>query len=506
MSPFPTGWHWMLPELWLGGFLLLFLGWELRFGTQRPETMGGIAAFGLLTAIPALVWQSLQGPTEVLGGMYRIDPLATFFKWIFLATALLVVLMTREGANRLGGPSAQAGRTPLGGRSLEESLAAAAAPASHGEFYLLLFTATLGMFFTAASANFLMLFVSLELIAISFYILTSYLKHRDSLEAGLKYLVLGSLASGLLLYGIALLYGFTGSLQLFTLRTLLQSLPTLSPPLLLGLMLALTGLFFKIAVVPFHLWVPDVYEGAPTPVTAFLSVGSKAAGFLVTLRLLHELFLPHTAQWSLLAAWIAALTILYGNLGAIPQRRMKRLLGYSSVGHAGYLLIGIAAGSHLGAAAVNFYLASYLVTNLAIFLVIAQFSRHVDSDEIRAYAGLSRRSPFLAAVMFLGLLSLAGVPPLSGFFGKFLLLLSAVWEGYLPLALVGAAAVVISLYYYLLIVKTLYADPAIEATPIPVTLSVRVALWLCLAGIVGMGIWQGPWLAFASAAARHWPL
>lgn len=467
----------MLPELWVGILAFILLVLDLKWEEKRPRMMGMIAILGLLPVFLILFWQTNLGTLEILGGMYRIDALALFFKGIFIATAILVLLMTREASGEM--------------------------TEGHGEFYLLTLLATLGMLFAASSANFLMLFVSLELIAISFYILTAFLKNNvGSLEAAIKYLILGSLASGVLLYGIAFIYGATGSLQLTEIRATLQTIETVPAGLTFGLLLVLGGILFKTAAVPFHLWVPDVYQGAPTPITAFLSVGSKATGFLVAFRVLHELFLPQAAQWSLLVAWLAGLTILYGNLGAIPQKNIKRLLGYSSIGHAGYLLIGIAAGTPLGAAAVNFYLLSYLVTNLAIFLVVVQFSKAVASDEIRDYAGLSRRCPFLAAVMLLGLLSLAGVPPLSGFFGKFLLLLSAVWEGYLWLAAVGAAAVVISLYYYLLIVKTMYFDKPQDESPIPVSLSVRVALTLCVAGMLGMGIWQEPFLTSASAAIQ----
>ena len=410
--------------------------------------------------------------------MYRIDPLSLFFKGIFVVTALLILLMTRELSHTI--------------------------ERGHGEFYLLILIATLGMFFVASAGNFLMLFVSLELITISFYVMTAYLKTDvRSLEAGLKYLILGALSSGFFLYGIAFLYGSTGSIQFGDVRVFLQNSPLLSPSLLFGLLLILGGILFKTAAVPFQLWVPDVYEGAPTSVVAFLSVGSKAAGFIVGLRIFHELFLPARAQWSALIACLAGLTILYGNLGAIPQKNVKRLFGYSSIGHAGYLFIGLATASGMGSMGVTFYLASYLVTNLAAFLVITAFSRQVGSDQIQAYAGLSQRSPFLAAAMFLSLLSLAGVPPLSGFFGKFLLLMSALWTGYFWLAMIGAAAVVISLFYYLSFVKTMYVDDPKDPTPIAVSFSTRLALLACIAGIFAIGIWQAPFLSLSIASIRN---
>jgi NADH-quinone oxidoreductase subunit N len=465
----------LLPEIWLGLLFALLLVLDLAWKEERSTLLGAVAALGLLPLLPILGWQVGLGDHELLGGMYRLDLLALFFKGIFAVAAVLVVLMTRE---------------------LDKTI-----PRGHGEFYLLILAATFGMFLAASAAHFVMLFVALELISITFYVLTAYLQNNmSSLESGMKYLVLGSLASGILLYGVAFIYGSTGSMQFGRIQALTSSAASLPAPLLFGLLLVVSGLLFKAAAVPFQLWVPDVYQGAPTPVAAFLSVGSKSAGFLVLFRVFQELFIFQWAQWTPLLVWVAGLTILYGNLGAIPQRNLKRLLGYSSIGHAGYLLIGLAAATQLGFTAVNFYLASYLFTNLAVFLVIAAFSRAVESDEIRAYAGLSKRSPFLAAAMFIALLSLAGVPPLAGFFGKFLLLMGAVAKGYLALAIIGAAAVVVSLYYYLQIVYTMYAEKPEDPSPIAVSLPVRLALWVCLAAMLGLGIWQGPLLQLSFAA------
>ena len=465
----------LLPEIWLSFLFALLLALDLVWKEDRSRTLGSVAALGMLPVFLLLAWQIGLKGGEFLGGMYRLDLLAVFFKGIFATAAVLVIVMTRE---------------------LDKTI-----PRGHGEFYLLILSATFGMFLAASAANFVMLFVALELISITFYVLTAYLQNNlNSLEAGMKYLVLGSLASGVLLYGTAFIYGSTGSMQFSHIQALLSSSTSLPVPLLFGLLMVIAGLLFKAAAVPFQLWVPDVYQGAPTPVAAFLSVGSKSAGFLVMFRVVQELFIGQAAQWAPLLVWVAGLTILYGNLGAIPQRNLKRLMGYSSIGHAGYLLIGIATASRLGSTAVNFYLASYLFTNLAVFLVIAAFSRQVGSDEIRAYAGLSKRSPFLAAAMFVALLSLAGVPPLAGFFGKFLLLMGAVAEGYIALAVIGAAAVVVSLYYYLQIVYTMYAEKPEEDSPIPVSLPVRLALWVCLAAMLGLGIWQAPLLQLSFAA------
>ncbi len=473
----PTNLWYLAPELWVTILAFLILLSDLAWKGKRAEDFTLGAAIALFPVIPILLWQASLGSQSVLGGMYRLDPLALFFKAIFIATTIFVLVMTREFA-----------------QALEKGKA---------EFTLLILLALVGMMLAASAGDFLMLFVSLELITISFYVMTAYLKtDLRSLEAGLKYLILGSIASGLFLYGIAFVYGSTGTTSFSTLRAALAEGGSLPPALLFGLILILAGVTFKAACVPLQLWVPDVYEGAPTPVTAFLSVGSKAAGFVVALRVFSELFLASARQWSEGIACLAGLTILYGNLCAIPQKNIKRLLGYSSIGHAGYILIGIAAASSLGSAAVHFYLAGYLASNLAIFLVISAFWRAVGSDEMADYAGLSKRSSFLAASMFLALLSLAGVPPLVGFFGKFLLLMSAIQEGFLWVAIAGAAAVVISLYYYLLLVKTMYADPPKDPTPIRVSLPVRLCLYACLAGMLGIGIFQEPFVKLSFAAVR----
>lgn len=473
----PT-WTLLLPEIWLGTVTVALLLLDLRGKHPSYSRLGPIAAAAIVPVFLFIVWQARSERLELLGGMYRLDSLACYFKGIFAAAALAVIGMTHQMQKRL--------------------------ERGQAEFYLLILTALLGMFFAASSADFLMLFVSLELIAISFYVLTAYLHtNLRSLEAGLKYLILGSLASAFTLYGIAFVYGSTGSTHFSAIQQAVRSQSFLSPALGFGLLMITAGVAFKIGAVPFQLWVPDVYEGAPTPVTAFLSVGSKAAGLVMAYRLFLELFQSQIPYWSFPLAVLSGATLLYGNLGAIPQRNIKRFLGYSSIGHAGYLLMGFAAGSPLGAAAASFYLLSYLFTNLAVFLVVVEFSRQTGTDSMSDYAGLAKRSPFLAAAMFLALLSLAGVPPLAGFFGKFLLLLAVLREGYLWLAVIGSAAVVISLYYYLSLVKTMYADPPKEATPLTVSPSVRAALLLCLAAMGVIGIFQGPFLNLSLHSIRH---
>lgn len=431
-----------------------------------------VALFGLIAFW--LCQHDLAGTT--FGGMFQMDSLAWFFKGFFLLAMVFVFAMTREFFKFL--------------------------PQRRNEFYLLLWLALLGMCLIASCADFLLLFISIEILTISLYVMTAYLRSsQHSIEAGMKYLILGSLASGLLLYGISFLYGVTHSTRFEVIQGYVQT-HAMDPTMLFALALIFSAVGFKIAAFPFQMWVPDVYQGAPTPVTALLSVGSKAAGFVILIRLFFGIFASWHGQWELVLAGLSAVTMCYGNLAAMFQTNIKRLLGYSSIGHAGYLLMGAAAGSALGASAINFYLLGYLFTNFAAFLVIILFFMAAKSDEIEDYAGLSKRSPFLAAALLIALVSLAGVPPLAGFFGKFTLLMATVQSGLVWLAFVAGINIVISFYYYLMVVKRLYVDPPRVTSPIHVPRSMQFFLWLTIAGIIGIGIFQGPFLDAAIAAVK----
>jgi NADH-quinone oxidoreductase subunit N len=332
--------------------------------------------------------------------------------------------------------------------------------------------------------------------------MTAYLKSdKLSIEAGMKYLILGSLASGFFLYGISFLYGTTHSTH-FSVVQSYCAIHAESAMMLFALVLIFAMVGFKIAAVPFHLWVADVYQGAPTPVTALLSVGSKAAGFIILVRLFFGVFGAWHIEWSMALAVLSAITMTYGNLVAMFQTNIKRLLGYSSISHAGYLLMGAAAGSALGASGINFYLLGYLFTNCAAFLVIIVFSLATDSDEIADYAGLSKRSNLLALTMLLALVSLAGMPPLAGFFGKFILLMAVIKSGYVWLALIAGVNMVISLYYYLMVAKRMYVDPPRNASPIAVPPGMQLLLAIAILGIVMIGTFQGPFLDAAMRAVQ----
>ena len=471
----------LFPEILAAAFFLLLLVRELLMpASDKKSTLvpGGLIAFiGALSLFLSLI--TLSGRTgTAMGGVFILDPLALFFKTFFSFTVMFILLMSQEFFRAHAGKS--------------------------GEFFLILFSSLIGLFFLVSSNDFLLLFISLEILTLSGYIMAAYSKQDlFSIESGLKYLILGSLASAFLIYGVSLLYVATGSTHLPEIRIAVMSPDQASPSLiLLGILFVLSGLCFKVASVPFQLWVPDVYEGAPTPVVAYLAVGSKAAGFAILMRLLFTVFLPLEPFRALLFATLAAMTLLYGNLGALVQTNIKRLFGYSSIAHAGYLLMGVAAGKEAGRAALLYYLIAYAVSNLAAFFVITLCEKEIQSNHITAYRGLAKRSPFLAGTLFIALLSLAGVPPLAGFFGKFLILLAAVKAHLGWLALLGALAVAVSLYYSLTIVRMMYFEESSSETPIHIPFAVRTALMLLVAGILIVGFWQTPFLGFALQAAQ----
>jgi len=419
-------------------------------------------------------------PETFFHGMYRLDAFALYFKRLFLGALAIVLVMSAEFSDRL-----------------ETGVV---------EFYVLLLLCGTGLMLLASVNDFILLFVALELVTITFYVLASFLRRQaQSLEAGTKYLILGALSSGFTVYGIAYIFGTTGTTNFDTLAALLRNgVP--GSAFTLGMLLVMTGLGFKIASVPFQIWAPDVYQGAPTPVTALLAVGSKAAGFALLLRVMLAGLLPIQNVWMPVILVLSGATLVYGNLGAISQRNIKRLLGYSSIGHAGYMLMGVAAVNQLGVQAVMFYLAQYAATNLCAFLAIVVATGATKSDEISSFAGLGKRSPILGVALFLSMASLAGVPPLSGFFGKFQLFAAVIQAAqtdsrFYVLALIGAGAVVVSLYYYFNVARAIYISEAQDTSPIPVSLPARAGLYVCMIAMIGLGIYQRPLVEAATLAA-----
>lgn len=477
-----TGLHLSLlvPEWTVLGVFLLLLTAEIFKSKTQETTLDDTRSYsitGFLGTTVVLIVSLLYLKTSefAFGGMYAADPLASFFKCFFVTVFFFVL--------------------PMGYAFFVNT------PFKVEEYYLILWTTLLGLFFLASANDLILIFITLEIVTLSFYILAAYQKTElASIEAGLKYLIIGSLASAFLIFGIALIYMASGETALPAIYEFFETEPR-NPLMTIGILFLISGLGFKVAAAPFHLWAPDVYQGAPAPTVAFLSVGSKAAGIFLLIRLLFGTFVPFQAERELLFSGFAAMTLLYGSLGALHQTNIKRLLGYSSIGHAGYLLIGIAAGEKSGVTSVLYYLMAYAVSNLAIFWVVVVASRRLKSDQIEAYRGLAKRSPFLAACLFLSVLSLAGVPPTAGFFGKFLILLAAVKSGLGWLALLGALGVAVSLYYYLNLVRVCYVDEPAYEEKIRVPLSYRLLMSLLMLGILGLGVWQKPFLRLAHYVA-----
>ena len=469
----------------IGLGLVLMLA-DLFVPAERRRFIG----YAAIVALGVLLVTSLSGNGScgqfgtAFGGMFVNDALSLFFKQLFIVAAILVLFMAAEFSDKL-------------------------AEGSVAEYYSLILFALAGMLFAASSNDFTMLFVSIELITITFYVLVSFQRSKlASLEAGVKYLILGALSSSFMVFGIALIWGTTGELNFTKLAAVAPQFAD-SQIFLLGVLLVLVGLGFKIAAFPFQIWAPDVYQGAPTPTTAFLAIGSKAAGFVLLLRVLFTAVPSVTAHWANLLIVISGITILYGNLCAIPQRNLKRLLGYSSVAHAGYLLLGVAALNASGQAAIMYYLAGYLFTVLAGFLVIALVLRQLDTEDISGLAGLSRRSPLLAATLTIAMVSLAGIPPLAGFFGKFLLFKAVIEtaqlthnHGYYCLAFTALIGVIISLYYYFGVIRAIYWSKNPEdLSPIELSAPAKAAIWACLAGIFWIGLFPNTMLNITNLAA-----
>ncbi|HEX3988213.1 MAG TPA: NADH-quinone oxidoreductase subunit N [Verrucomicrobiae bacterium] len=471
----------LAPEIAVVGLSLAILLIDLWTPQPSKHRLGWVALAGLIVILAATFLGDGAGSgTTGFHGMFVRDGLAMFFNRLFLISAVFVVLMGIEFG----------GRIAMG----------------IGEYYTVTLLALAGMMFAASANDFVMLFVALEMISISFYVLVSFQRSRmQSLEAGVKYLILSALSAAILVFGIALIFG-SGNRTGFAELSADSARVAGDKVFWLGLLLVLLGLAFKISSFPLQMWAPDVYQGAPTPVTAFLATGSKAAGFVMVLRVLFVAAPAISAQWEKLFMFAAGITILYGNLCAIPQRNLKRLLGYSSIANAGYMLLGVAALNAEGSAAVLYYLAGYLFTLAVAFAVICIVTR--DNDDIASLAGLNQRSPFLAVAMTLAVVSLAGIPPLAGFLGKFLLLRSVILRAsanpaYLWLTVVAIIGVVISLYYYFGVIRTIYwsADPA-DLSPITVSLPMKISLGVCVAAILYLGIFPGSVLASATEAVK----
>ncbi len=400
---------------------------------------------------------------------YTADRLAIFFKQFALLTTIFVLIMMIDYAPVL--------RNSFPGATLQSGL---------GEFIALPLFTCAGLMYLVSAIDFVFIFVALELVTISFYVLVSFTRRNPAtLEAGMKYFVLSALSTAFLVYGIAWILGATGQTNLYRLGAAVENGGN-SGAALLGMVLVLVAFGFKIAAVPFQIWVPDVYQGAPTPVTAYLSVGSKAAGFVVLIRVLQPFMnLPQTQR---LIFIIALLTLIYGNLAALPQTNLKRLLAYSSIAHAGYLLIGVVC---FDVRAITFYLVAYLLMTLLSFAVLTIVAQQT-GEEISDFDGLGKRSPFLAFAMLIGMISLAGVPFTAGFLGKFYIFYAAVSQRQIALVVVGVITVGCGFYYYLKVVRAMYWQSDAKVEPIPVNGLSRVAISALIVATIWFGVYPQP--------------
>ncbi|MBA7639702.1 NAD(P)H-quinone oxidoreductase subunit 2 [subsurface metagenome] len=477
----------LAPEISLAGTAIVVILLDLFIQRKGWLVIVSLAGLVVSAGLSLAMWGGSS--QAIFNNMLAVDNFALFFKLLFLGIAALVILASTDYVSKFA--------------------------RFQGEYYALVLLAALGMMLMAATTELISIYIALELTSICLYVLVGFLKDRKSSEASLKYLLLGAIASAVLLYGMALVFGFTGKTQLSEIAQVLQAMSpqTLlaSPALILGIVLLVAGFGFKIAAIPFHMWVPDVYEGAPTPITAYLSVASKAAGFAIILRVFYTAFgspeLLSQVNWGLIFAVLAAIGMTLGNIVAIPQTNIKRMLGYSSIAQAGYLMVGLATmglspvTDILGRSGLLFFLASYALTNLGAFIAIIAISNKLDSDKIDDYSGMGKRAPLLALALTLCLISLIGMPPAAGFMAKFYIFSGAVQHGLLWLVIIAVINSVISAYYYLRVVKVMWLGEPASEEKVPSSGALRLALSLSCLGVLLLGIIPGFVMRLAELAA-----
>ena len=474
------------PEMLLAalGLVVLLLGSMGGNEKQKSDRAVWISLLGLVgTAFyVTYLWGSLGGESRlILGDSFILDGFSFVWKIIVLAAVTIIILLSHrfvsDGNYRAG------------------------------EYYSLLLFAATGMLFMASGYSLLTIWISLELMALSSYVLAGYFKRElRSNEAAMKYFVLGALSSGVLLYGASLLYGATGTVQLDEMAIAIATNES-SMLVTLGWVMLAAGLLFKVAAVPFHVWTPDVYVGAPTPITAFLAVASKAASFAILVRIFYQGLPSLHLDWQLVLAAVSIATMVWGNVAALTQQNVKRMLAYSSIAHAGYILIGVLAISELGSWALVYYLLAYSFITLGTFATVIVLERKEYAGEtFEDYAGLASRSPFLAAMMLVFMLALTGIPPTGGFFGKFFLFAAAVQTGWTWVAIVGVLMSAVSLFYYFRVVMFMYQSSSTEDTPAPFREPALMgAIVLCCVVTLILGLYPGPFIDFAKAALLPLP-
>jgi len=434
-------------------------------GLQSPRLVLIVWASIAVVAAAAAATLALAGVVRpAYSGMFVVDGFASFFKVLFYLATALTLLLSRKYAEI---------------EKIERS-----------EYYVLLLFALSGMMIMASGLDLVSIYVGMELQALSIYVLTGFIRQeRRSNEAALKYLILGSVSSGIFLYGLSLVYGITGTTQLTDMAAALATGGAHDPALVLATVFLVTGLIFKVGAVPLHMWVPDVYEGAPTTITAFMSVGPKAAAFAILLRIFLDAMAPAADIWVVVVAVIAVLTMALGSFVALVQTNIKRMLAYSSIAHAGFVLLGLVAGGPDGVASVMLYLLIYVFMNLGIFAIIIMMNTgDVSGEEIEDYAGFAKSHRGLALLMLIFLFSLASIPPTAGFFAKFYILVALVEQGYVGLAVIAVLLSAVAAFFYIRIVMVMYMKEEARPFDLALTPSLRMAIGIAGAGTVGIGL------------------
>lgn len=474
----------IIPAIMLALFgcaILLFDFWIFPDPRQRKWLLIFVVlaeAFTGYGLIKQQIFISANSPAELagFGGAVTVDGFSIFFNWIFLVAALLVALVSYKYLEIAG--------------------------EHHGEYYGLILFAQCGMYFLASGTDLVTLFIGLELMALTFYVMVGFLRtDKRSNEAAIKYLLLGAFSTGFLAYGFSVMYGIAGSTKLADIATAIQARQPWDPVVFLAMATTTVGLLFKISAAPFHMWAPDAYEGAPTTVTAYLSVASKAASIAFLLRLFYGQSAPLSALkdiWEPILATIAVVTLTLGNLAAMNQTNIKRLLAYSSISHAGYMLLGLVAGNETGIKGIAVYVMVYAFMNLGAFLVVVALRRQgIIGEDLEDIAGLMHKSPGYAVLMLICLLSLAGIPPTAGFWGKYYIFLALIQTHHYTLAVVATLYVAVAIYYYFKIVRSMFIREQTEKAPLATTVGLRFALAISGLLTLAIGIYPEPFLNLA---------
>jgi len=468
--------YYILPELVITAGSLLVLVADVALPKAQRAMLGWVTLAVIAATLYSLT--PFRGAhVEVAHGLLAVDGFALFFDVVVLIASAITVLMSMRYLEVEG--------------------------ASPGEYYFLILCATLGMMVMAGGIDLITIFIGLETMAVSFYILAGFIKpNQRSNEAAVKYFLLGAFSLGILLYGMSLMYGLSATTNLRAMAAVFAGQER-DPRLVLAVILVVAGVAFKIAAVPFHMWAPDVYEGAPTPITAFLSVGSKAASFAMLIRIFWEGLPAMSPDWRLLFYVLAVLTMTVGNIAAVSQSNIKRMLAYSSIGHAGYVLMGIVPGTERGLTATLVYLFIYSFMQLGAFAIVVMLRRQdVIGDELKDFSGLNFRSPFAAFAMLIFMLSLGGIPPTAGFMGKFWLFSAAIDAHYYWLAVIGVLNSAISLYYYLRVVVFMYLKKETIGSEPVLTPALTTALIIAVAATLILGVYPRALFELADASAK----